>query len=361
MASNLHKLSARRCQSWPAQRWQPNPARPGSAKPGALLLEVVLALTIMVAAMGVLGAQLVGGLRMTGQAERTTRATELADRLLALVEMDPQMQEMILIEEQADGEFGDQYPGWFWQIYFEPTEVGELGVVHLEVLYQEDPDRQDSVDGARLMRTVSLLKTAPARIDLAADFGMDEQQLLELQSLLPIAEFDPSAVNPQELIAMLTQDPEMLMQFMEYIPALLPLLQGFGGQGGEGGAFAGLNELGGFGGEGGFDPQELQELMQLGEELGLGEIDPGAFSELGTGAPAGGAQPGGRPGGAAATAGGGRPGRAGIAGGQGRPGRGGLQPGGPQPGAQQPAAGEGQYTIEDLIRMRDQQRQGGGR
>lgn len=137
---------------------------PKSFRRAALLLEVVVALAIMVAAMGVLGAQLVGGLAMTSDSDQRTRAAALADRLLALVELDSEMQELILIEEQTDGDFGDAYPGWFWEITFEPTEVEGLGLVRVDVLYQENPEQRDSVEGATLIRRVVLLKAAPGAL-----------------------------------------------------------------------------------------------------------------------------------------------------------------------------------------------------
>ena len=54
----------------------------------ALLLEIIVALTIMVSAMAFVGAQLIGGLRMVAYADQQARAGELADRMLAILELD---------------------------------------------------------------------------------------------------------------------------------------------------------------------------------------------------------------------------------------------------------------------------------
>ena len=70
----------------------------------ALLLEVVIALTILVAAMGMLGAQLSGGLKITENARQQTRAAQLADRIMALIELDMQIAELLI-------DLNNSYPG----------------------------------------------------------------------------------------------------------------------------------------------------------------------------------------------------------------------------------------------------------
>lgn len=330
---------------------------------GALLLEVVVALTIVVATMGVLGSQLVSGLRLTADADQLTRAAALVDRLLALVEMDPEMRELILLEEQTDGDFGEQYPGWFWEVEFQPVEQVEgLGLVRVAVLYQEDLERVDSSDGARVVRQVVLLKAAPGQIDLVEDFGMGEEQVEELAALLPMAEFDPAAVDPQMLVAALTENPEVLL---EMLPALLPLLQQYmansGGGGGAGGGspFGPGGLAGQFGGEfagrefaeegekdlpGGGAPA-VDDLVRLRDEM-IG----GAPERRGGGRGGAGGARGGREGRGGA-------GRGGRGGASGRPERGGgrAEGGGDE-------GGQPRYTIEDLMRLRDEmmRQQGGG-
>lgn len=320
----------------------------------ALLLEVVVALAIMVAALGMLGTQLVSGLEMTSEADRQTRGAELVDRLLALIEFDPEMESRLLEEEQADGDFGDQYPGWFWEISFQPVEqVPGLGQVRATVLYQEDPDRQDSPEGARIIRQVVLLRAARGEIDLVEDFGMDEEAVAELADMLPM-EFDPTAVDPQILVTLATEDPEMLMQML---PALVPLLQQYFGSGLEGpaaqllgpGGAAALGDLGGEAGE------KLQGMLgELGGQMGDLEGDLGLPPARGGGEVRGGAG-GARRGG----------GRAGASAGRGTGGRRGGATGGRRGGAAgsagTPDSGQPRYTIEDLMRLREELRgQGGG-
>ena len=80
-----------------------------------MLLEIVVAMAVMVTAMGFLGAQLVSGIKMTMYTEEQTRASQLADRMLALLELDPNTVTQFVAERQADGDFGEQYPEWFWR------------------------------------------------------------------------------------------------------------------------------------------------------------------------------------------------------------------------------------------------------
>ena len=289
----------------------------------ALLVEVVVSLTIMVGALGVMGAQLVAGLHMTARADQQTRAAHLADRLLALLEFDLETAQRFFDERETEGDFGEQHLGYFWRATIEPVEVDleGIGLVTIDVLFQEDPELRDTIEGARLICRLNLLKAEPGLIDLAEDFGLDEEQLTQISELMPIMGFDPSAMNPQELVSL---DPELLL---ELLPQLLPLLEQFmsttrGGRGGGGGP-----------------PADLQEMIRdrLGdqaENLPLEEMMQGM---------GGGGFPGG----------GGRGGRGGGEGGPG--GRGGR--GGDERGPSEP------LTIEDLQRMRDEASggRGGGR
>lgn len=193
--------------------------------------------------------QLVAGLQMVVQADEQTRAAQLGDRIMSLVELDPTVIQNLSADGIETGDFGDQYPGWFWRITLEPTEVTGLGQVSVEVLYQESAQRRESIDGARVVRHLHVLKSDPGRIDLEKDFGVSQEQLEQFGALVPIPGFDPHSLSPQELVSL---DPA---QLMELLPALLPLLQqmrlggGAGLPGGDGGnlppALAGL--LGGGG------------------------------------------------------------------------------------------------------------------
>src|SRR5262245_14831444 len=101
-------------------------ARVGAGRRAALLLEVVVALTILVALLGVLSEQLVSGLKMVSNGEEQTRASQLADRIMALLEIDPTTMQRVFVDQQSDGEFGDDYPGWYWRVLVEQTPTTGL-------------------------------------------------------------------------------------------------------------------------------------------------------------------------------------------------------------------------------------------
>lgn len=218
---------------------------------GALLLEVLVALTILVFALGMLGAQLVGGMRLTHEADLQTRATQLSDRLLALLELDRSTAERFFGDRQVEGDFGEANPGWFWRAAVEPTDVEGLGRVTLEILHQSDPRRPADIRDAVPVRRVHLLKADPARIDLAEDFGVDEQTLEEFAANIPIPGLDPHALDPQALVSL---DPATLL---ELLPQLLPLIQQFAP--GLGQRLEALSSGGMLS-----DPNQLRELLEGG-------------------------------------------------------------------------------------------------
>ena len=306
----------------------------------ALLLEVVVALTIMTAAMGILAAQLVSGMKASAYAEQQTRVSKLVDRFLALLELDQNLQKQVFLDRQTDGDFGTENPGYFWRVAVEPTDVEGLGRVRIEILYQADEEKSEQVAGAEVVRTVALLKADPGRINLASDFGLEEEQLTQLTEL-QIPGLDPAKFDPQALISM---DPSELMALL---PTILPLLQqALGPQAGNidpttpegmaalqalmegamGGAAGGGNgdTTGGAGGD---------VADQLGDLIRQRAGDGGASK--GGGPQAGGQKPGG-----------------GNAGGNPGGGRGGNQGGGQRAGGGGTGTGNQADQLGDLIRQR---------
>ena len=159
----------------------------------ALLLEVVIALAVLVTAMGLLAAQLAGGLNMTTYSEEQLRAALLADRIVNLVQLDPQMQQQLGDQEVVEDRFGDDQPGYFWRVTTEPVDrehPDDLKLITIEVLYQADPQRQDNIGGlsdAKMVRKLALLKAKPGSLDLVEQAGMTEEQAEQLRQVVPIA------------------------------------------------------------------------------------------------------------------------------------------------------------------------------
>jgi len=234
-----------------------------------MLLEVVLAVTIAVGAMGILAAQLINGLNFTGYSDEQTRAGRLVDRILTLIELDLATQTQFFADRVSEGDFGEQHRGWFWRARVDETPVDGLGQLTIEILRQTNRERLDSIADAAVVRRVHMLKADPGRIDLEKDFGVSPDQLEALSAVLPIAGIDPTALNPQEIVSM---PPEMLL---EMLPMILPLIQQFGGG-------AALQGLGG----GQLPPEVLQQIMEaIGGAGGLSGISPGgAAGQDGSGA-----------------------------------------------------------------------------
>ncbi len=336
-------------------------------RPAALLLEVVIALAVMTAALGLLGAQLVGGLDLTEAVAAQLNAALLADRALALVQLDRTIQERLReagdVEATLEGPFGSEYPGYFWRVHVRAAErdTPELAVVTVEVLHQPDADRADSPDGAKVLRRLAFLRAPPARLDLVGEAGLDEGLVEQLRQVVQIPDFDPRAVDLQQLAAL---DPETLMQLLPQLTALLGMV----------GPLAG-GDFGGLGAPVGQLPPELQEqLGERGDDTGGldGPRPPGAAGPVSRGGPQAG------PGGVPPVEGGGPPrgprGNWGNRGGGDAPAgvgpedggfagggpRGGRARGGPVVPPGQGSGPGGRYTIEDLMRMRDEARRQGG-
>ncbi len=354
----------------------------------ALLLEVVIALTILVAAMGVLGAQLASGLQMITYSEDQLRVAELTERILNFVELDPETQQRVAEggELGTEDKFGDEAPGYFWRVRVEPAdrdneEYADLNLVTVEVLHQKDPELVESIDGAEVVRHIAYLKAKPASVNLES-LGLDQLGTLdpngqggldglglpdELTALIPQLEallsgYAGGDIPIQQLMSQI--DEAQLATLLPLIQSLLENngagLEGLSGLAGQlqGGDLAGLLQGGvGGGAPGGGGPGAGPGGRRGGA---LGRL-PGAGRGGESGLPGGGPEgdgPGGRGAGRGGDAGMGPPG--GGAGG----GPGGRGPGG-GPGGRGPGRGGnpgGGMTIEDLIRIRDEMRaqEGGG-
>ncbi len=192
------------------------------SRSAALLLEVIIALGIMVTAMAFVGAQLVGGMQYVSASDQQARAGELADRMLALLELDMSRSSQLIEDLYAEGDFEEQHPGYMWRAYVTPlTDVEGLNQVTLEILYQGEPELQtvSDIDKAGVVQRLHLLKADPGRLDLEADFGVPAEQVEQLGDLIPIPGFDPTQLDPQMLMSL---PPEELLAM---IAQLMPLLQ----------------------------------------------------------------------------------------------------------------------------------------
>ncbi len=357
----------------------------------AILLEVVVALAIMVSAVGLLSAQLSSGLKMMTFSEDAMKASLLADRLVSLVRFDPEMQRQLQqasdtqdFEGPFGGEWGQivlpRYPGYFWRVHSQPLtrDNPDTKVITIQVLRQRDPAQLDKIEGAVVERQLAFLKVPAPKVDLVQEAGLSDEAAQQFQNLTGQ---DPHAVDFQQLLSML--DPATLQALAPYLQQVLTQLENGGELPPELAGLAG--QLGGGAGNlGGMSADQLAEYIrqqvqaaqqggQAGQQPSPSGQVPGGRGGRGPGGGQGGQPGGGQGGPPGGQRGGGPPGgrqggqQGGPGGGQqggfgsGQQGGGGQQQGGGPPRVQ-PSGPNGEYTIDDLMRLRDlyQQQQGGG-
>jgi len=184
---------------------------------GAVLLEVVVALSILLLAMSVVGLTFRNVMGNVERADRITRARIMTERLL--VEMDTGILEME--EREQTGWFGkESIPGMSWRVEINPHDrIDRLVEVDVHI-YMGDPDGSEE-ERQRLLST-RFWRPEPRGLDLEKDFGLDEDQIEQLTEAIPggVAMFDPTDFDPR-MIAQLD---------MDMLAELLPtLIQAFGG------------------------------------------------------------------------------------------------------------------------------------
>ncbi len=100
----------------------------GSGTAGFTLLEVLVALTILVLAVGSLSQAFSGGINTAGAVDGYTRAVAIAESRLARIGVDTPLE-----EGQSEGDAGE---GFRWSVSVQPYELlGETDPSHLLRLY----------------------------------------------------------------------------------------------------------------------------------------------------------------------------------------------------------------------------------
>jgi hypothetical protein len=181
------------------------------------LLEVVVALSILLLAMSVVGAVFRNGQHNIELAERISRAQIMTERLL--VELDTGYLDMEDRREES-GWFGvEAMAGMSWRVEIEPHETIDR-LIEVDVhIYLGDPDGPEE-ERQRLLST-RVLRVEPKGLDLEKDFGLDEDQIEQLTEAIPggVAMLDPTDFDPRALAQL----------DLETLAELLPtLIQAFG-------------------------------------------------------------------------------------------------------------------------------------
>lgn len=248
---------------------------------GVALLEVVVALSILLVAMAVVGATFRNGAQNVMLAERMNQAQLLTDRLLTeldvgLIPLD--IPEQGMPNQDLSGYFEeDAPPGMSWKLEVTTDEnLPDLLKVGVSI-FLGDPEAAD--DQHQRLLTTHVVRVVPRAINLETDFGFSQEQLDQLTEAIPggAAIFDPTAFDPRAIASL---DIETLR---ELLPALIQALGG-GMLGGQLDSILQAAQRG-----------DLSGLQDLGKQLG-GLQQPGGASPFAPGGIPGaqGAPPGGR-------------------------------------------------------------------
>lgn len=179
----------------------------------AMLLEIVLALTLLFISMAIIGIQINTSVNLGYRSERKTQALMLAEAKLAQLDTG-----VITLDREIDGDFGKSFPGYFWRFYFEEDEdVENLWDVKLEILYgpYESDLEPGDIDDATVITTLHTMRPTPATLNLQRDFGLTEEKLAEISEDLPIGIIDPTDINPAMFAEMEIED------LMDIMPMLI--------------------------------------------------------------------------------------------------------------------------------------------
>ena len=155
-----------------------------------VLLETVIATGLLILGLAVIGAQVQGADTSIRQMELRFRAMLLAEWKLA--ELDLGLVELDSVDEIQEEEFGSRYPDFGWRLVTDETGLGEMYLLTFEVLYlpQASEDYGDYQEGdfdfdiAETVFTSYALRTTPRPLDLSMEFGLDEDEFLEISEKL---------------------------------------------------------------------------------------------------------------------------------------------------------------------------------
>jgi len=180
----------------------------------AALLEVVIALSVLLVCMSVVGVIFSNGTYYIERAEELARADIMTERLIGQIETGI----TTLDAQETIGDFADEgVPGMTFRVLVNPDpNVTDLLRVDIDV-FMGNPAEDEN---ARLVTTTHLLRAAPKGIDFARDFGFEEEQLAKVTEAIPggeavldVTNFDPKSLASLDL-DMLVQMLPTLMQAM---------------------------------------------------------------------------------------------------------------------------------------------------
>lgn len=186
-AGMVNPCARGRCRGLkPAARGAPSSSRglKSAARSAYVLLETLIATTLLVLGLAVIGTQVQRAYFETLEMERRTRALMLAESKLA--ELDTGLIVFDSLDEVMEEPFGPLFPDWGYRITVQPTLTEGLNHIQLEILYfMRNYDREEfDFEQAKVIHELYTFRMTPRRIDLMLDYGMDEDSVTKLNDLL---------------------------------------------------------------------------------------------------------------------------------------------------------------------------------
>lgn len=153
---------------------------------GYILLETVIGTGLLILGLAVIGSQFQDSDMAIKKMQRRVRAIELAEQQLA--ELDLGLVELDSVDEIQEEDFGPRFPDYGWRLTTEPTSIEGMFRLQLDVLFipREGTYKEDEFDHgtSENLFTAYAFRAAPQKVDLAADFGVKDEELDRVTQLL---------------------------------------------------------------------------------------------------------------------------------------------------------------------------------
>ena len=199
-------------------------AKRGHRRRGYVLLETVVATGLLIVGLAVIGAQVQDSQTCVRKMQRRVRAMMFAERHLAMLDLG--LVELDSVDELEEGDFGPRHPDYGWWLTTEDTAIENMYLLRLDILHhlREDEYREDDFDfdNADTLYTVYAMRAAPQPVDFGEDFGLTEDEVIELGEKL--SELGIDGMDPEEF------DLRILgkLDFEELLEALPVIMDAFG-------------------------------------------------------------------------------------------------------------------------------------
>ena len=160
----------------------------------------MIATGLLIVGLAVIGGQVQDAQTSVRKMERKLRAMMLAEQQLGELEMG--LIEIDSVDEVEEEDFGPRYPDYAWRLTTEETSLEQMFLLKLDILFKlrEEEYQEDDFDfdNGETLFTIYRMQAVPEPVNFAEDFGMTEDELLELSekfSEIGIEGLDPEAFD----------------------------------------------------------------------------------------------------------------------------------------------------------------------